>query len=71
MQQLTVQVPDNKMAFFLELVHNLGFIAGNNKQKEVLTAQQIEEVNAERQKIKDNPDYLLDWDEARKTLKLD
>ena len=37
----------------------------------ILTEQQIEEVNAERQKIEDDPDYLLDWDEARQTLKLD
>lgn len=71
MQQLTVQVPDNKMAFFLELAHNLGFIVDNNQQKDVLTARQIEEVNAERQKIKNDPGYLLDWEEARKTLKVD
>ncbi len=71
MQELKVQVPESKMAFFLELAHNLGFIVDNSSSTAILSKQQIEEVEIERRKIKEAPNYLLDWDEARKTLKLD
>ena len=43
MQNLTVKIPDNKMAFFLELINNLGFVKVE-KQKEavkVLSQQQM------------------------------
>lgn len=70
MHNLTVKIPDNKLAFFLELVNSLGFVkveAATN----ILSQEQIKLVEEERNKIKNNPDYLLDWKEARKSLKLD
>lgn len=67
MQQLTVHIPDNKIAFFMDLVKNLGFTV----EKSVLTNKQIELVNDARSNIKDDPDQFLDWDEVRKTLKTD
>lgn len=75
MQQLTVRIPDSRVPFFIELARNLGIeVAPDNSSTEsspALSAAQIELVEAERQKIKDNPDYLLDWEDARKTLRLD
>lgn len=73
MQNLTVKIPDNKLAFFLELVNSLGFIKVEKEEAvtNVLSQEQVKLVEGERQKIKNDPDYLLGWDEARKSLKLD
>ena len=72
MQKITIQVPDNKMALFMELAHNLSLkFVDSNVKENVLTPEQIKLVNEERKKIKTNPEHFLDWDEVRKTYKLD
>lgn len=73
MQKLTVKIPDNKLPFFLELVNSLGFVKVEKQEAPatVLSQEQVKLVEEERKKIKNNPDYLLDWNEARKSLKLD
>jgi hypothetical protein len=68
MQQLTVHVPDNKIAFFIDLATNLGFVVENNIQQNILTEKQIELVNEARKNITAHPELFLDWEEARKTL---
>jgi len=69
MQQLIVNIPDSKIAFFMDLAKNLGFTVENSTEKNVLTDKQIDLVKDARKQIKENPDSFLDWDEARKTLK--
>ena len=71
MQQVIINIPDNKMAFFTDLAKNLGFTIEKSKHKSVLTEKQIDLVNQARQQLKENPDSYLDWDEARKTLKVE
>lgn len=73
MQNITVKIPDNKLAFFLELVNSLGFVKVEKEEAalSVLSQEQIKQVEEERNNIMNNPDYLLDWNEARKSLKLD
>lgn len=73
MQSLTVKIPDNKLAFFLELINSLGFVKVEKEEivTNVLSQEQIKLIEEERNKIKNNPDYLLDWNEARKSLRLD
>jgi len=71
MQQLTVHIPDNKMAFFIELATSLGFKVDKGARTNILTKEQIDLVNVERKKIKDEPDNFIDWEEARKTFNLD
>lgn len=72
MQQITVEVPENKLAFFIELVRSLGFArVGNVTKNDVLTEDQKVLINIEREKIKSDPNYMLDWDEARKSLNWD
>ncbi len=66
MQQLTIHVPDNKIAFFIDLATNLGFEVENNIQQNVLTDRQIELVNEARKKITSNPEQFLDWEDVRK-----
>lgn len=72
MKQVVVNVPNHKVNFFKELVQNLGYT--ENKREEgidVLTEDQKELVRQEQQKIKEDLQYLLDWEEERKTLKFD
>jgi hypothetical protein len=73
MQNLTVKIPDNKLDFFLELINSLGFVKVEKEEAAttILSQEQIKLVEEERNKIKNNSDYLLDWNEARKSLKLD
>jgi hypothetical protein len=51
-------------------INNLLPVAEQNEY-EVLTAQQIELVNIECDKMKNDPNYMLDWQEARKALHFD
>ena len=67
MQQLTLKIPDSKLSIFLELVQSLGYV--EVEENSVLSEQQIELVDIERSKIKKDSSYMLDWEEARKTLK--
>jgi hypothetical protein len=69
MQQLTVNIPDNKIAFFIDLAKNLGFTIENSQQKNVLTQRPIDLVNEARKQIKENPGSFLDWEEASQKLK--
>jgi len=71
MQQLTINIPDNKISFFLDLAKNLGFTIEERTQNSVLTKHQIDLVNDARRSIKEHPEQFLDWEEARKTLKID
>lgn len=71
MQHLMLQVPDNKMDFFMELVNSLGFVKVEKKISGVLTAKQIEMVEETRKKIKDNPENLIDWETAQDQINWD
>ncbi len=71
MQQLTINVPDNKIAFFMDLAKNLGFTIESNIKENILSDRQIELVNEARKQIEENPESYLDWEEARKKLKVE
>ncbi len=68
--QLTVEIPENKVDFFLELMASLEFVHINNTTDgSVITEGQKRLINEELRKISEDKNYLLDWKEARKTLK--
>ena len=67
--QLTVNVPENKMAFFIELIESLGFMVDKNTDHSFPSQEQIDLAMIEHNKIQEDPSYCLDWEEARKTLK--
>ena len=68
MQQLIVNIPDNKLAFFIDLANNLGFTIENKASENILTKKQTELVNEARKDIKENPVRFSKWEDARKTL---
>jgi hypothetical protein len=63
MKEVTLKVPDSKLAFFIELVNQLGF--------EILQEQEIPEshkiIVRERLKTAKQED-VISWKEARKKL---
>jgi hypothetical protein len=68
MQQVTVNVPDKKVAFFEDLTKNLGFTVQKKSVPGVLTKKQIALVNDARKKIKKKPEQFLDWNKAKRTI---
>jgi len=71
MQQVTINVPDNKLDFFKELIHNLGFTQKETTSQNVLTPRQIQLVEETRKQIKENPDTLLDWEDIQHQIDWD
>jgi hypothetical protein len=41
------------------------------ERKVILTEEQKRLIEIERQKIRDNPNYMIDWEVARKMLRWD
>lgn len=65
MKHLTLSIKDSKYPFFKELVQNLDFVK--------ITGEDIPEEHKKivRKRIKNStPEKLLDWDKAKKKLKL-
>ena len=67
--QLTINVPDDRIAFFIERAESLGFKVENEIDHTYPSQEQIDAAMIEHKKIQEDPSYCLDWEEARKTLK--
>lgn len=68
MKQVTLNIPDNKYQFFIELVNNLGF----NEPNEMFISEEHKAIVRERTlKSKKKPERLLDWDKVHDSFKLD
>ncbi len=68
MKEVTVRVPDKKVAFFMELVKELGIEVSD----EVEIPEEHKAIVLERmKKAKKNPERLLDWDKVRDSFKFD
>ncbi len=70
MKQITLHIPDGKLHFFMELLQSLGFVELNEpKESFILSEEQKEIVDVELEKIKNDPQYLLDWNSVKSQLK--
>ena len=68
MKQLTLHIPDNQYAFFMELVQKLGFV----KIEEAGISEEHQKIVRDRmKKSSQDPDRLLDWDQVQDHLRLD
>ena len=66
--RITLDIPDNKYQFFLELVRNLGF----DKPIEIDIPEEHKAIVRKRiQKSEQNPDRLLDWEQVQDNFNLD
>lgn len=67
MKQVTLNIPESKYKFFMELVRNLGLETNDTDIPE-----EHKEIVRERIKLsKANPDRLLDWDQVQDNFKFD
>lgn len=66
MKQITLNIPEKKFNFFLELFQQLGLEV--TEQIEVPQWQQVE-VLKRMELSKANPERLLDWEQVKEELK--
>lgn len=68
MKEVTLNIPDNKLPFFMELMDQLGFeVTG-----ELEIPKEHKDVVRERIKKSDqNPEGLLDWDQVQDNFQID
>ena len=73
MKRLTIQIPDGKFQFILELLRKFSFVKIDTPVNDdfIISDEQKSQVDEELRKIKDNPDYLLNWNDVRHQLKFD
>lgn len=71
MKQLTIHIPEGKFQFVLNLLRSFNFIKIDAPITDgyVISDEEKVLVNEELRKIKENPGYLLDWDEVKHSLK--
>ncbi len=67
MRQLTIQFPERKFQFVMELLRGLKFIKieESGGQQYVITEEQKALVEEEFRKLDENPDYALNWDDVK------
>ena len=68
MKHVTLNIPDDKYSFFMELLENFEYIIIEKDPPEI-TEEQKSIVRERIDKSKDDPSRLLNWDEAKKKLK--
>lgn len=78
MARIVIDIPDSKVGFFMELIKNLGFIKVAEKtgvesnENEIAISKRHQKLVMDRfSKVRENPDKLMDWDEAKKRLNPD
>ncbi len=64
MKHLTLNIPDNKYQFFIELINNLGF----DKPEEIHIPKE-HKVIVRKRILNSNTEELIPWKEARKQLR--
>lgn len=68
MKQVTLNIPEDRYKFFMELVEQLGLESSENAP---IPEWQQELVLKRLKKIEQNPDHLLDWEEVKDNFRLD
>ena len=74
MKEISIEIPEAQVPFMMELLQKLKFVKIHEPSAEnnfKLSKSQKESVEAERVKSKKDPDYLLDWESVKNTLKVD
>jgi hypothetical protein len=68
MKEITIKIPDTKLAFILELLNQLGVEVAH---KYDIPEEHINIVRERMAKSDLDPDRIEDWDVAKKKLNLD
>lgn len=69
MKQLTIHIPEHQFQFVVDLLQKLRFVKIDTYDSPyIITEEQKALVNEELRKIKNDPGYLLEWDEVKHKL---
>ena len=69
MPQISFNIPETQVPFMMELLRKFEFVDEPFIGEEFrLTKEQIALIEVERTNAKNNPDYMLDWDEVKGNL---
>jgi len=68
MKQVTINVPEKKMKFFLELIGSLGF--SRSEDEEFIVPESHKKIVRERVGTAEPGDYV-EWDKVKDTIKFD
>gem|GEM_PF-743829 len=68
MKEITLKVPDQKVDFVLELIKQLGLEVSEDIE---FPKDHKENIREHNQKSKDNPDFIINWDEEKDDFKRD
>lgn len=74
MKQISIQIEDDQVPFVIDLLEKFDFVKiekFSGQENFIITDRQRELVEIERKKIKENPNYLLDWDEVIERINVD
>ena len=69
MPQISFNIPETQVPFMMELLQKFEFVNKPQVEEEfLLSPKQIELIEIERKNAKNDPDYMLDWDEEKGKL---
>ena len=68
MTQITLNIKDSKLEFFLELIKNFNFINLEQTDEFELTEAHKTILDQRLNNYKNNPDSYLDWEEVQKDI---
>ncbi len=68
MTQIILNIKDNKLGFFLELIKNFDFIKLEQADDLELTKVHKAILDQRLENYKNNPDSYLDWEEVKKDI---
>jgi hypothetical protein len=68
MKEVTIKIPENKLNFFIELVHQLGYEVTQNYE---IPEEHMSIVRDRIKKSEENPERLESWDKVKNKFKFD
>ena len=68
MTQITLNIPENKLQFFLEMMESINFIKETN-QELFIPEFHKQTVRKRIKKYEANPDSLLDWETVQNKIR--
>ena len=70
MKQISIQIEDDQVPFVIDLLEKFDFVKIEESMinNYSLSKRQIELVEIERRKAKENPESLLNWDDVKDSI---
>lgn len=71
MKNFTVTIPDNKENIFIEMMKSISFVQKIQASNDIeISAEQKEIVRNRIQRMEDNPESCLSWEDIERKVKL-